>query len=100
MRTKMMQCVPASNCRNTRGCRDWGWHLAKPPWRGLGCPQILPFPKRFWGSALGTIGDPTEGFDGTEQKAWMVQKGGIAMDVFIVGSCTFRSRLMMGTGIY
>ena len=30
----------------------------------------------------------------------MVQKGGIAMDLFIVGSRTFRSRLMLGTGKY
>src|SRR5436305_7301354 len=66
MRTKMMQCVPASNCRNTRAGRDWGWHLAKPPWRGLGCPQILPFPKGFWGSAL--VRPFTRGHDQRKRK--------------------------------
>jgi len=27
---------------------------AKPAWRGLGCAQIVPYPKVFWDSALET----------------------------------------------
>src|SRR4051794_10228974 len=32
--------------------QDLGVQGAKPSWRGLGCPQSFPFPKRFWDCAL------------------------------------------------
>ena len=27
-------------------CEEMGVQGAKPPWRGLGCPQAFPFPEK------------------------------------------------------